>query len=152
MRLKTTAATAVALAALAGSASPVLASSSTSTDPGAVSSVSVSAAAPAAKKKLKTQKCDERHDVKVCITYRTKGNAGARTNQFVASVKSYNKNSFKARLTVTNQKTWHNDKYPKVKRDDYVEVTKKTKKNGHACAALYVGPSSHYPAWMACIN
>ncbi|MBE4734491.1 MULTISPECIES: hypothetical protein [Streptomyces] len=56
------------------------------------------------------------------------------------------------RLTVTNQKTWHNDKYPKVKRDDYVEVTKKTKKNGHACAALYLGPSSHYPAWMACIN
>ncbi|WP_060887941.1 hypothetical protein [Streptomyces caniscabiei] len=65
---------------------------------------------------------------------------------------SQNKNSFKARLTVTNQKTWHNDKYPKVERDDYVEVTKKTKKNGHACAALYVGPSSHYPAWMACIN
>ena len=93
MRFKTTAATAVALAALAGSASPVLASSGTSTDPGAVSSVSVSvsvsAAAPAAKKKLKTQKCDERHDVKVCITYRTKGNAGAKTNQFVASVKSY---------------------------------------------------------------
>ncbi|MDT0573165.1 hypothetical protein RM704_37895 [Streptomyces sp. DSM 3412] len=148
MRFKTTAATAVALAALAGSASPVLASSSVSADSGTVTSAS----AQAAKKKLKTQKCDERHDVKVCITYRTKGNAGARTNQFVASVKSYNKNSFKARLTVTNQKTWHNDKYPKVKRDDYVEVTKKTKKNGHACAALYVGPSSHYPAWMACIN
>ncbi|WP_060887943.1 hypothetical protein [Streptomyces caniscabiei] len=89
MRLKTTAATAVALAALAGSASPVLASSGASTDPGAVSSVSVSASAPAAKKKLKTQKCDERHKVTVCITYRTKGNAGAKTNQFVASVKSY---------------------------------------------------------------
>ncbi|MEU6803423.1 hypothetical protein [Streptomyces neyagawaensis] len=146
MRFKTTAAAGIALAALATSASPVLASSGTAADTATRSVSTVTA------KKLKTQKCDERHDVKVCITYRTKGNAGAKTNQFVASVKSYNKNSFKARLTVTNQKTWHNDKYPMVKRDSYIEVTKATKKNGHACAALYVGPSSHYPAWMACIN
>ncbi|GAA5045424.1 hypothetical protein [Streptomyces similanensis] len=146
MHLKTTAATGLAAAALFVTAAPALAA------PAGAATTRASVAPAAAAKALKTQKCDERHDVKVCITYRTKGNAGAKTNQFVASVKSYNKKSFKARLTVTNQKTWHNDKTPVVKRDDYVEVVKSTSKNGHACAALYVGPSSHYPAWMACIN
>ncbi|BBC32052.1 hypothetical protein SGFS_033460 [Streptomyces graminofaciens] len=149
MRLKTTATTGLITAALIASATPVLAGTATAASASTTTAVTTQAAAA---KKLKTQKCDERHNVKVCITYRTKGNAGAKTNQFVASVKSYNKSSFKARLTVTNQKTWHNDKYPTVKRDSYIEVTKATKKNGHACAALYVGPSASYPAWMACIN
>ena len=138
MRLRTIATTGIALAAIISTASPALAATSSSTT--------------AAAKALKTQKCDKSHNVWVCITYRKKGNAGAKTNQFVASVKNWTKSTYSARLTVTNQKTWHNDKYPTVKPDQYVEVTKKTTKNGHACAALYVPPGALAPAWMACIN
>ncbi|GAA0498053.1 hypothetical protein [Streptomyces olivaceiscleroticus] len=138
MQLKTTAAAGLAAAALIMSATPAVAADT--------------AAPTVSTKALKTQKCDEQHDITVCITYRTKGNAGAKTNQFVASVKNEGKATFNSRLSVTNQKTWHNDKRPKMKPDDYAEVVHKSKKNGHACAALYVGPNAGFPEWMACIN
>lgn len=93
---------------------------------------------------LQTQKCDDNHGIRVCITYLNGG--------FEGSVYNRSQKSINGLLTTTDQKTWKVPQTLTVAPGKLVSERKSNIPNGHACAGLYVPAGAYFPEWMACIN
>lgn len=93
---------------------------------------------------LATQSCDDRHGIRVCITYERGG--------FTGSVHNRSSQTISPMLTATDQRTWKAPIKPTVAPGKIVTTRKNGIGNGHACAGLYVPSDAAFPEWTACIN